>query len=571
MNQSLIKFLESLDTPGCTHFSFCTAFKCIMESIQILIDYDHLNIWLLNSEQVISNVILPLSLSLVASKGEGFAQQLESTYLSVDNSFSGKTVLLGKIIRKDLKNEDKFQNLNMVRVVGAKSVISVPMFSPKYTGDKKLVGIINFYFKRSCRGSDATFEFIAYHVSKVIERLRLIHRDRVTSELLHYSANSLNLHFEKSAEQMLNYGAEAVSIFSFHRRRKKLILVYSTGLTNLQNEHDEITYELGDGLTGIVAESLQPLIIHDLKDEKLANIHAGFNIEQTKHPIKSFISCPIKNKDGQLIGVIRCVNKIINQKYLASFSQLDLEILERISGILCQHLERNRLEIIRESLLAKIPHDLKSPIIGVKNIALQIKKYHRSGNININRKTTDIVDDCNLMLCLISQIQSKTDYSFVLTTTKGPIFIKLIKQLRPFIRNYKLKSIDYENLDILDIPIYVDINQMQRLFFNLLMNAIKYSYPETDIVVSAKEQDDDFISITVKNWGIGIEEKYRSAVFRPEFRSPEAEKRVNGTGWGLSISKEIAEKHGGRIEIENLKDPTEFSLFLPKYLRYRCP
>jgi len=236
-------------------------------------------------------------------------------------------------------------------------------------------------------------------------------------------------------------------------------------------------------------------------------------------------------------------------------------------------MERASLERGREALLAKIPHDLKAPIVAVRNDALIIKEYRRKmTDFQIDRKLDDIVDDCNIMFLLLQQVKRKTTYSFEKAHLKGEILVKLIKELRPLARSRELSSLDYEHsLDNIPVELFVDKGQMQHLFFNLIINAIKYSFVKTDIILSAR-QTMNSIAIDISNWGIGIRDPYREAIFEAEVRTPEAiEVDATGTGWGLTICQEIAKKHGGIVALTRMSSPTIFTLYLPKYLTERRP
>ena len=83
---------------------------------------------------------------------------------------------------------------------------------------------------------------------------------------------------------------------------------------------------------------------------------------------------------------------------------------------------------------------------------------------------------------------------------------------------------------------------------NLISNAIRYSYQNTEIFVKVQEVNDSVV-FSVKDTGQGIEPKYVNRVFDRYFRIPGSKKE--GTGLGLSISKELIESQGGNIEVES--------------------
>ncbi len=109
-----------------------------------------------------------------------------------------------------------------------------------------------------------------------------------------------------------------------------------------------------------------------------------------------------------------------------------------------------------------------------------------------------------------------------------------------------------------------NFQEMSRALNNLLMNAIKFSYPESKIELSIQETDTEIV-IAVKDEGIGIKDADKEQVF--EMFTNAKRKGTNGEtpfGLGLSITKKIVERHGGRISLESEeKKGTTFFICLP--------
>jgi signal transduction histidine kinase len=575
MNRSIdektAQFLAKIDSVDYGGNSACFVLRKLLEAIQVILPYSYASVWLVNEAQEVGILKFPKTLSLVASAGSEIPDQFEGTYLDLQDSFSGQTILQNRIIRDNhLDGNSFFKHKKLFNIIKGSAGISVPLHSPKWLNDLELLGVLNLYFPNLPRISDEALYFIGYRLSNSIEILKIVHRDLITSQLLSYSSGYIETHFNHSISAMRNYGIEASSIFCFDGSRNKLCLVATTGIRDC-NDMRLVKYELGKGLTGHVGKQQKHIIIHDMQAGEIKSVHAAAFLELPKEKIKSFIACPIINKSGDLIGVIRGVNKLLNGKRVASFSQMDLNIVTRIAEVLCQHMERVQLEKTRESLLAKIPHDLKAPIVAVRNNASNIKEYRKNPTFQFDRKLDDIIDDCNIMFLLLQQIKRDKVYKFEKNQLK-PIIAKLVKELRPMARSFKIKELDYDDsIDHIPPDMYVDKIQMQHLFFNLIINAIKYSYAGTDIEIKARTIS-NYVGIDIVNWGIGVISQYKDLIFEPEIRTPEAiEVDVTGTGWGLSISQEIAIKHEGKIVLSSLSSPTVFTVYLPLYLAQRRP
>ena len=90
---------------------------------------------------------------------------------------------------------------------------------------------------------------------------------------------------------------------------------------------------------------------------------------------------------------------------------------------------------------------------------------------------------------------------------------------------------------------------MKTAIANILTNAIKYSKTDRIDVLIKKEGNKALIS--VKDYGIGIEEKYLNKIFEKFYRIDKNRAReLGGSGLGLAITKEIVEIHGGKIKVK---------------------
>jgi signal transduction histidine kinase len=132
-----------------------------------------------------------------------------------------------------------------------------------------------------------------------------------------------------------------------------------------------------------------------------------------------------------------------------------------------------------------------------------------------------------------------------------------------------------ETSNFLDIPrIWVQRKALSQVFFNLLNNAIKYRFkdPEAFQIRIADERSEGHYLIRFQNWGPGIDDREKDLIFETGYRGSAATKYdVSGSGYGLSISREIMRSHGGDLTLTRLASPTEFTLAFPKSLAQRPP
>jgi signal transduction histidine kinase len=126
-----------------------------------------------------------------------------------------------------------------------------------------------------------------------------------------------------------------------------------------------------------------------------------------------------------------------------------------------------------------------------------------------------------------------------------------------------------------DIPVIeADVIQMYQLFQNLLSNALKFqpegNHPQVEIhgrsIQSANpgtHEDIPLCAITVRDNGIGFDEKYRDRIFQP-FQRLHGRDDYPGTGMGLAICRKIVERHDGTISATSTPGAgTTFTIQLP--------
>ena len=106
---------------------------------------------------------------------------------------------------------------------------------------------------------------------------------------------------------------------------------------------------------------------------------------------------------------------------------------------------------------------------------------------------------------------------------------------------------------------------LERVFMNLVSNAVKYT-PAGGLVTVRAWSEDDQIKLEVSDTGIGIPEKALPRIFEEFYRAKNAKAvKMEGTGLGLAIAKDVVEQHGGQISVESVGGKgSTFRVILPK-------
>ena len=137
---------------------------------------------------------------------------------------------------------------------------------------------------------------------------------------------------------------------------------------------------------------------------------------------------------------------------------------------------------------------------------------------------------------------------------------QLIYEFGPMFLEKNLKC----GLEIVpDTMIKCDVNKMQRVFDNLLRNAVNYSFDDSTIRIVAMQNDGN-LNIKFTNCGNTIPQEKLGRILGQFYRLDTARSsRSGGAGLGLAIAKEIVELHGGSITAKSENDIIEFEVIIP--------
>lgn len=244
----------------------------------------------------------------------------------------------------------------------------------------------------------------------------------------------------------------------------------------------------------------------------------------------------------------------------------DNEPLGDITELLDVTLER-REKRSREEFVAKMTHDLKSPLMVIQGY-VQAVKLGMCGELH--PRVSGMLDDMERSgKSLYSMIEDLLD---VYRLEMGLVQIKrqgcdIGSLLEECCRDRGLEAAENGVSLKIRVPgnlpsIQADRKQLSRVFANIIGNAIKFTPRRGKVAVSASVKDDR-LHVAVSDTGIGIPEKDIGRVFNKYFRTEQAA-GFKGTGLGLTLSKEIVDAHGGVIELESVDGAgSTFTVILP--------
>lgn len=221
----------------------------------------------------------------------------------------------------------------------------------------------------------------------------------------------------------------------------------------------------------------------------------------------------------------------------------------------------------KNDLVVYLAHDLKTPLTSVIGY-LTLLTDEQDISPELREKYLSVaLSRANRLEFLINEFFEIARFSLTtLPLNPGRIDLKLmleqiLYEFQPILREKNLSC----KLSVSPaLTVMCDGNQMQRVFDNLLRNAVNYCYPETEILIIASEQDDG-IHVQFLNRGTPIRSDKLDKLFEQFYRMDSARAtQTGGSGLGLAIAKEIVEQHGGAITAHCDGDLISFEVTLPK-------
>ena len=228
-----------------------------------------------------------------------------------------------------------------------------------------------------------------------------------------------------------------------------------------------------------------------------------------------------------------------------------------------------KLERERKELVAKISHDIKTPLSYIKAYAEGIRDGIASDPEDSRRYLNVIIEKTNGLTSLVNDLlnHSIQDLGNLRINKEERYSRKLILDIVEPLR-LKLagssKKLEIDG-DIPDVLIMVDAARFEQVFVNLVNNAEKYASADEKIVIKA-ELEDDCLLISISDNGRGIPPEELPFIFDSFYRGEQLRKSViEGSGLGLSICKYIVEQHGGNIFAQSIPGKGSiFSFTIPK-------
>ena len=216
--------------------------------------------------------------------------------------------------------------------------------------------------------------------------------------------------------------------------------------------------------------------------------------------------------------------------------------------------EFKELDSAKTTFISTISHELKTPISAIM-MSLQLLEDKRVGVLNEEQGqlSKSIKENSQRLLEITGELLNMTQVE----AGKLQMMPKITKPIELIEYAIKANQVQADKFNIqieVEYPeekiskLFVDSEKIAWVLTNLLSNAIRYSKENGRVVIGA-QQDGNYVELYVQDFGKGIDPRYHQSIFDRYFRVPGT--KVQGSGLGLSISKDFVEAHGGTLTVQS--------------------
>ncbi|PQP00087.1 histidine kinase [Pseudomonas frederiksbergensis] len=290
------------------------------------------------------------------------------------------------------------------------------------------------------------------------------------------------------------------------------------------------------------------------------------------HPFESYIAVPILRTDGRFFGTLCALDpdpaplkSSTIRSTMESFARmlaLQIETEENLQRTEAASIKERKTTELREQFIAVLGHDLRNPLFAISAGAeMLLRKVKDPANeqrarhiLTSARRATKLVDD------VLDFARGSLGRGIPMNIEPCPDLGDVLRHVIAEIQSIHPKRNIQASIDDLS-DIHCDRERVAQLLSNLLANAIVHGDPDGTVEVSAQVKDGHFV-LSVKNQGL-IAEDALPHLFQPYSRPTGGTPRA-GLGLGLYIANQIAQAHGGKLEVESTEPQgTTFTFSLP--------
>lgn len=257
----------------------------------------------------------------------------------------------------------------------------------------------------------------------------------------------------------------------------------------------------------------------------------------------------------QLVRPLKQLQQATEQIALENYAiQLTIDRNDELGHLATQFQKMaNRLaenDQIKKDFINNVSHDFQSPLLNIQGYANVLKdadntEEERVQYLEIIEQETKRLSALTKQLLLLSSLDQKN-----LPVQKKTYSLDKQLKERLFSKRWKLDDKQMELVyELESVEVFADEQLLEQVWDNLLSNAIRYSEDKGKIIVTCSRED-NYIIVSVKDYGIGIPEQALEKV-KERFYRVDPSRSSQSSGLGLAIVTEIVKRHAGQFIIES--------------------
>lgn len=352
-----------------------------------------------------------------------------------------------------------------------------------------------------------------------------------------------------------------------------------------------ISYALGEGITGYVAQTGQSYASEDINQDTR---RASKNEEPDDvNQLQSTIALPLVSEGG-VLGVIHLglVHKhefaedevhtlnamsdiVANGLHLIQLMQtLEARVASRTADLEMANERLQELDKLKTKFIADVSHELRTP---VANLSIYINLLENGPSHKQAHYISILQQQANRLTSLVeatlglSKLEIGHQQQAFGLVDLNPIIKEIVMghQARADAFDITLTCVLEPTLPVL----WGNKTQLVQLITNLLTNGINYNDKQGEMVIKTTVVDNNYICISFSDDGVGIEQSELPHLFDRFYRGQRSgQSNIPGTGLGLAIVKEIVELHNGEISVQSkFNEGTTFTVLLPIHRQGNVP
>lgn len=284
---------------------------------------------------------------------------------------------------------------------------------------------------------------------------------------------------------------------------------------------------------------------------------------------KILIQSVVKEEEISLVEVLNILEEsketIAKSKALKEKSQELSNLATQLKAANLELLEKDKQ---KDEFLDTVAHELKTPLTGIRASTELLLDDLEMPNLMKEQFLKNMLQDSERLSRLINNI---LDFE-KLATDKHELSVQLndisktiSKTIKSLKTSFHKKNIKIIQNSMQSIEIQYDEDRMIQVFTNLISNAIKFCEPIIGLIEIDYFLEDNYLQISITDNGKGVSEEDQDFIFEKFYQSKNQNTiKPIGTGLGLAITKQIIEKHQGKIWLDtNYKNGAKFHIKIP--------